>query len=202
MLRVIWVTASLPHGGHERHAIALMNRLAERGHQCHAVYIKNRGEKLDRIRLRDGGSVRCLDAERYLDTRALADFATHIARIGPSVIVAANQYALMYSWLALRRSGARAALAVTFHTTLLAGAKEWLQMLYYRPFFWLADCLVFISELQRRHWLRRAVFSRRNELIYNGVDTEEFCDRWSPEEREKLRGALGFSDADFVIGIS
>ena len=202
MLRVIWVTASLPHGGAERHAIALMNRLAERGHQCHAVYIKNRGEKLDRIRLRDGGSVRCLDAERYLDTRALADFATHIARIGPSVIVAANQYALMYSWLALRRSGARAALAVTFHTTLLPGAKEWLQMLYYRPFFWLADCLVFISELQRRHWLRRAVFSRRNELIYNGVDTEEFCDRWSPEEREKLRGALGFSDADFVIGIS
>jgi Ni,Fe-hydrogenase III large subunit len=94
MLRVISVTGSLPHGGAERHAIALMNRLAERGHQCHAVYIKNRGEKLDRIRLRDG-TVRCLDAERYLDTRALADFATHISRIGPSLIVAANPYALM-----------------------------------------------------------------------------------------------------------
>jgi len=108
----------------------------------------------------------------------------------------------MYSWLALRRSGVRAPLAVTFHTTLLPSAKEWLQMLYYRPFFWLADCLIFICDAQRRRWLRRGVFSRRNELIYNGVDAEEFCDSRSPEERGRLRSTLGFSDADFVIGIS
>jgi len=202
MARVIFVTASLGHGGAERHAVALMNRLAERGHQCHAVYIKNSGDLLDRVRLRDGGTVRCLGAERYLDMRALADFATHISRIGPSVIVAANPYALMYSRLALRRAGVHAPLVVTFHTTLLLSAKERLQMLYYRPFFWTADCMVFVCERQRRYWLRRGVFSRRNELIHNGVDTEEFCDRWSPEERGRLRGALGFSDADFVIGIS
>ena len=202
MVRVIFVTSSLPHGGAERHAIALMNRLAERGHQCHAVCIKNSGDKLDRIRLRNGGTVRCLDAGRYLDTRALAGFATHISRIGPSVIVAANPYALMYSRLALRRSGVHAPLVVTFHTTLLQSAKEWLQMLYYRPFFWTADCLVFVCEAQRRHWLRRGVFSRRNELIYNGVDTATFCDGWSPQERQTLRSALGFSDADYVIGIS
>jgi len=202
MARVIFVTSSLPHGGAERHAIALMNRLSERGHECHAVCIKESGEKLDRIRLRDGGTVRCLDAARYLDTRALADFATHISRIGPSVIVAANPYALMYSSLALRRSRVHAPLVVTFHTTLLQSVKEWLQMIYYRPFFWMADCLVFVCEKQRRYWLRRGVFSRRNELIYNGVDTEEFCDGWSPQERQTLRNALGFSDADYVIGIS
>jgi glycosyltransferase involved in cell wall biosynthesis len=202
MLRAIWVTGSLSYGGAERHAIALMNRLAERGHECHAVYIKNVGDQLDRIRLRGGGTVRCLDAARYFDRRALADFAAHISRVRPSVVVAANPYALMYSWLALRGSGVRARLAVTFHTTLLPSAKQWLQMLYYRLFFWTADCLVFICEAQRLRWLRRGVFSRRNELIYNGVDTEEFCNRWSPEERRLLRSALGFSDADFVIGIS
>jgi glycosyltransferase involved in cell wall biosynthesis len=202
MMRVIFVTPSLFHGGAERHAIALMNRMAERGHECHAVYIKNIGDLLDRVRLGDGGTVRCLDATRYFDRRALADFAAHISSVGPTVVVATNPYALMYSWLALRRSGVRAALAVTFHTTLLPNAKQWLQMLYYRLFFWTADCLVFICEAQRRHWLRRGVFSRRNELIYNGVDTEVFCDRWSSEEREKLRGALGFSGTDFVIGIS
>lgn len=182
--------------------MALMNRLAERGHQCHAVYVKNSGVKPDRLRLRDGGTVRCLDAARYLDTRALADFATHISCIRPSVIVAANPYALMYSSLALRRSGVRARLAVTFHTTLLLSAKEWLQMLYYRPFFWTADCLIFVCERQRRYWSCRGVSSRRNEVIYNGVDTEEFCDRWSSDERRALRGALGFSDTDYVVGIS
>ncbi len=202
MARLIFVTGSLSYGGAERHAVALMNRLAERGHECHAVYIKNIGDQLDRLRLGEYGTVRCLNADRYFDRRALADFAAHLSLLRPSVVVAANPYALLYSWLALRRADARAPLAVTFHTTLLPGVKEWLQMLYYRPFFWAADCLVFICEAQRRHWLRRGVFSRRNELIYNGVDTEAFCESLSPEERRSLRSALGFSDDDFVIGIS
>jgi glycosyltransferase involved in cell wall biosynthesis len=202
MARLIFVTGSLSYGGAERHAVALMNRLAERGHECHAVYIKNIGDQVDRLRLGEYGTVRCLNAVRYFDRRALADFAAHVSHLRPSVVVAANPYTLLYSWLALRRAGARAPLAVTFHTTLLPGVKEWLQMLYYRPFFWAADCLVFICEAQRRHWLRRGVFSRRNELIYNGVDTEAFRESLSPEERRTLRSALGFSDADFVIGIS
>jgi glycosyltransferase involved in cell wall biosynthesis len=203
MLRVIFVTSSLCHGGAERHAVTLMNRLAERGHECHAVYVKNRQPgQLDRLRLRGHGTVRCLDAARYFDVRAVRDFATHISRIRPSAVVAANPYALMYSKLALWRSSVRAPLAVTFHTTLLQSAKEWLTMLFYRPFFWNADCAVFVCEKQKRYWLRRGLFSRKNELIYNGVDTDEFCDTWNPEERALLRSAFGFRDTDYVIGIS
>ncbi len=201
MARVIFVTASLTYGGAERHSIAVMNRLAERGHECHAVYIKNVGTQLNRIRLRDGGAVRCLNATRYFDRRALADFAAHISCIRPSAIVAANPYALMYSSLALRLSRPRVPLIVTFHSTRLLGAKEQLQMVLYRLFFWMADCSVFVCERQRQYWLRRGGFSRRNEVIYNGVDTEEFCDGGNPRERATLRGVLGFSDADCVIGV-
>ncbi len=201
-MRVVFVSASLTHGGAERHSITLMNRLAERAHECHAVYIKNEDTQLNRIRPRNGGAVRCLNAARYFDARALADFAAHISRIRPSAIVAANPYALMYSSLALRLARMRAPLVVTFHSTRLLGAKEQLQMMIYRLFFWTSDCLVFVCEKQRRCWLRRGVLSRRNEVIYNGVDTEEFCDKWSLEERRSLRNALGFSDADYVIGIS
>jgi len=202
MLRPVFVTSSLPHGGAERHSIALMNRLAERGHECHAVYIMDSGGPLDSVWLRNGGTLRCLGAARYLDRRAVADFAAHICRIRPSVVVAANPFALMYSRLALRGSGVRAPLAVTFHTTRLPGVKEWLQMLYYRPLFWSAECLVFVCETQRRYWLRRGVFARRLEVIHNGVDTDRFHDRWSAQQRGRLRGALGFADADFVIGIA
>lgn len=201
-MRVVFVAASLTHGGAERHSITLMNRLAERAHECHAVYIKNEDTQLNRIRLRNGGAVRCLNAARYFDARALADFAAYISRIRPSAIVAANPYALMYSALALRFSRLRAPLIVTYHSTRLLRAKEQLQMMIYRLFFWTSDCSVFVCERQWRYWLRRGVFSRRNEVIYNGVDTEEFCDKWSPEERRTLRSALGFSDADYVIGIS
>ena len=202
MAKVIFVTASLTHGGAERLSIAVTNRLAERGHECHVVYIKNVGTQLGRIRLRNGGAVRCLNASRYLDGRALADFTAHISRIRPSAIVAANPYALMYSSLALRLSRLCVPLIVTYHSTRLLGAKEQLQMAIYRLFFWMADCSVFVSERQKRYWLRRGVFSRRNEVIHNGVDTEEFCERWSPGEREMFRHTLGFSGGDYVIGMS
>jgi len=201
-VRIIFVTASLTQGGAERQSITVMNRLAERGHECHAIYIKNDGFQLDCIRLRDGGTVRCLNASHYFDRHALADFAAHIARVRPSALVAANPYALMYSALALRLSRVRARLIVTYHSTRLLKAKERLQMMIYRLFFWISDCSIFVCEKQKRYWLRRGVFSRTNEVIYNGVDTEEFRDRWSPAERLALRRGLGFSDADYVIGLS
>ena len=202
MPRVMFVTGSLAHGGAERHAITVMNRLGERGHDCHAIYIKSNGEQLNRIRLRDGATVRCLDAVRYFDRRALAAFTDHIARVRPSVIIAANAYALMYSSLALRASPLRVPVIVTFHSTALLGTKEWLQMMVYRLFFWMADCLVFVCEKQRRYWLHRGVISRRNEVIYNGVDTEEFCDNGNAAQRAAMRTALGFRDSDYVIGLS
>src|SRR5260221_1747046 len=132
-----------------------MNRLAERRHECHAVYVKSEAGLLDRLRLRGGGSVRCLNAARYLDARAVRDFAAHISDVAPSVIVAANPYALMYAWLALRFSCLDVPLVVTYHSTRLLGTKERLQMAMYLPFFWTADCSVFVCKKQTLHWLRR-----------------------------------------------
>jgi glycosyltransferase involved in cell wall biosynthesis len=200
-VRLIFITGSLSPGGAERHAVALMNRLAERGHQCHAVSVKKIGDLGDRIRSRDSGTVHSLAAARYLDLRAVADFAALISRIRPAVLVAANAYALMYAWLASRARRTRVPLVVVYHSNRLLGAKEELQMLLYRLLFRTADCSVFVSEKQRRYWVGRGVYSRKSEVIYNGVDTEEFCDRRSPEERRAVRSRLGFSDSDYLIGL-
>lgn len=202
MTRAMFVTGSLAHGGAERHSITLMNRLAERRHECHAVYIKGGTQQLDRLRLRDGATLLCLDAARYLDLPALGRFASHISRIQPSVIVAANPYALMYTSLAMRLARRRVPLVVTFHSSRLLGLKEQLQMAAYRPLFWGADCAVFVCENQRRYWRRRGVFSRRNEVIYNGVDTVEFSAAHDSAAGARMRAALGLRDADYVIGIA
>jgi glycosyltransferase involved in cell wall biosynthesis len=197
-MRALFVTGSLVHGGAERHTITLVNRLAERGHECHAVYVKNDPSQLER--LRGAASVRCLDARRYFDLPRLREFAGHIAAMRPTVVLAANPYALMYASLALHGSGVRAPLAVTFHTTFAQGMREQLKMLYYRLFFWNADCAVFVCERQRRHWRQRLVSGRRNEVIYNGVDLEQ----WKPlsaEARAALRNVLGFKPADLVIAL-
>ncbi len=191
------MTGSLVHGGAERHTITLANRLAERGHQCHFAYVRDDPSQLGRIR--DAASVECLHAARYFDPKAVQRLRQRLQRAAPDVVVAANQYALMYARLAMR--GLRTPLLVTYHTTLLRNARERLQMLWYRPFFWSADRLVFVCDAQRRHWRARGVAGRRNEVIHNGVD----LDQWRPvrdEERATLRGLLGLPSDAFVVGIS
>ena len=194
-MRLLFVTGSLVHGGAERHAITLANRLAERGHECHFAYVKNDPSQLER--LRGAASVHCLHARKYLDAAALGRLKELVARTRPTHIVAVNQYALLYASLARRA----APLAVTWHTTEPASAKEWLQMLYYRPLFWRADWLACVCENQRRYWRRRALFARRNDVIHNGIDTAH----WQPQPEAAsaaLRAALGFAPTDLVLGLS
>ena len=195
---MLFVTGSLVHGGAERHTITLVNRLAERGHECHAAYVKNDPSQL--ARLGGAASVQCLEARKYLDFTALGKLGALIRAVRPAVILAANQYALLYAMHARRRAGVEAPLRVTFHTTVPASSREWLQMLYYRPFFWSADCLAFVCDAQRRYWNARRLSSRRDEVIYNGVDLEH----WQPRpaaERAMIRRVLALQEGDFVVGM-
>jgi glycosyltransferase involved in cell wall biosynthesis len=197
-MKLAFVTGSLVHGGAERQTITLANRLAERGHECRLLYVKNDPSQLGRL----SGAVpaQCLHARRYLDLRAVTKLAGLLAELRPAVIVAANPYAMFYAALARRRARLPAPLAVTFHTTMPASAKEWLQLAYYRPFFWGAERLVFVCEAQRRYWNARRLSSRGDEVIYNGVDVEH----WRPRpaaERATLRRVLGLDEDDFVVGM-
>jgi glycosyltransferase involved in cell wall biosynthesis len=201
-MRPLILTGALGHGGAEHHAVTLANRLAERGHECHFAYVKPESEQLARIRLTTPGATFCPGAERYLDFRALGRLSEELARIQPSVVLAANAYALMYATLARVRSRVRAPLVLIYHSTRWPGLKQQAQLLAYRPCIWAADCTVFVCEYQRRYCMRRALLSRRNTVIHNGVDTHYFQDRWSAAERLALRAALGYTDGDYVIGIA
>lgn len=202
VMRAIFVTGSLCHGGAERHSITVMNRLAGRGHECHGVYVKNDSSLLGLLQLGAAGSARCLGAQRYLDLAAVASLARHIRSLRPQVMVAANAYALMYASLARWRSGLPVPLMATFHSTRLVGLKEHLKMLLERSFFTRADCLVFVSDNQRRYWQRRGLLAKRNDVIVNGVDIQHFREQPFIESARRLRGEYGFADDDYVIGMS
>jgi len=193
-MKILFVTGSLVHGGAERHAIGLANRLAERGHDCRLAYVKNDPSQLERLRLAPG-SVRCLHAAAYLDPRAIAALRASVRALEPSVVVATNPYALLYA------SAARGAapLLVTLHSTHERSLKERLQMLAYRPLFWNAELAVFVCEAQRRHWRRRALFARANQVIYNGVDLEHW--KASPYLKAALRRVHGFGEDELVVGL-
>jgi glycosyltransferase involved in cell wall biosynthesis len=195
-VKILFLTGSLVHGGAERHTITLANRLAERGHECHAAYVKDDPSQLGRYR--GMASITCLEANRYLEARALRRLSNILREVNPTHVVVANPYALLYASLAMRAAASSAPLAVTYHTTLPKSAKAWLQMLYYRPFFWSADWLVYVCEAQARYWRRRQLFARRTEVIYNGVDLAH----WMPRAAQPLRKLLGFGDEDLVVGMS
>ena len=180
-----------------------MNHLAARGHECHAVYVKHQvPSQIERVRLSREGTVRALAARRYFDWAAVRDFAAHLRELSPSVVVAANPYALVYASLARRLAGLRLPLVVTYHSTRLPGLREELQLLAYRPFFWNADRAVFVCESQKRHAMRRGIFARSNEVIYNGVDIEHYRPSWDHRARDEVRALLGFPAEDYLIGIS
>jgi len=195
-MRLAFVTGSLVHGGAERHAITLANRLAERGHECHLVYVKNDPSQLPRVALAPPSSVRCLHARRYFDLSALVHLRSFLQRTDPEVVLATNPYALMYASLA----AAGAPVLVTLHSTYFRTLKENLQMLAYRPLFWGAAGTVFVCERQKAHWLRRGVLARRNPVIYNGIDPEYW--RADAAAGRRIRGVLGFSADDYVVGLS
>jgi len=68
--------------------------------------------------------------------------------------------------------------------------------------FQATDCLVYVCQAQQRYWEERAVRSRRrNEVIYNGVDTAHWMPMGAAESLAKRR-ELGLADEDFVIGLS
>ena len=201
-MKPLLLTGSLGLGGAERHAITLANRLAGRGHECHFAYVKPEHEQLARVRLPAGGTTLCLGARRYLDLQALGRLAAELKAIEPSVVLAANPYALMYATLARARSGIRAPLVLIYHSTRWPGLKQQAQLLAYRPAIWAADCTVFVCQYQRRYCTRRLLLSRHNTVIHNGVDTHHFADHWSARGRQAVREALGYSESDYVIGIA
>lgn len=198
-MRALFLTGSLPNGGAERHALSLLNHMAQRGHDCHAACVKAPLQSHPVSSLVPGGTLRSLHASAYFDRRAIRDLAAHISALRPHVVVAANAYALMYASLARQLCRTASRLVVTYHTTRLLNVKEHLQMLAYRPLFWAADCTVFLCRTQQQHWHRRGVFSRRSEVIHNGIDIAYFCEQ-QPATRARVRNALGLDDSDYVIG--
>ena len=200
-MKLIFVSSNFISGGCERQTISLMNGLGARGHECHAVYIKPGSDMVGDIRLHEHGTVTGLEAARFLDRRALADFAERVRAISPHAVVAANPYALLYAALALRLARSRARLVVTYHSTFMTCLKEEAMMLGYRPFFWTADCTVFVSSTQARYSMRRGILSPRNEVIHNGIDIGHFRDPGDPV-RAEMRGRLGYAPDDYVIGLT
>ena len=202
---LLFIVNSLEVGGAEKQVVTLLNHLDTGRFRLHLAYLK-RGERLlpqlDTGRLDE---ILCCDVSRGVERRALRQLGSLIGARHIDAIICTNTYSMLYGYLARWAAPSPARkpkLATVFHTTLLRTYKEKAQMLLlYQRLFKRNDLLLYVCENQRDHWRDRGLRTVAAGVVHNGVDTEYFRDHQAPAEKAKLRGSLGFTREDYVIGL-
>ncbi len=200
-INVLCLVNSLCVGGAEKHTVNLANLLNPAEFAVHLVYLKPEetllGQVAPHVRLRTF----CLGVDRRFDLAAASRLRRYIDSHGIDVIVATNEYPMLYAFLAAKRAARRPRLIAVFHTTIYDQLKSKVQMILYRPLFKRCDLLVFVSEKQHQYWRTRGLSGKRDIVIHNGVDLNRFADIPSPSTTVSLRQQYGFSADDLLIGI-
>lgn len=200
-LAVTFVVDYLATGGAERHAVTLANSLDREGFAVSFVRLKPGGALEPLLDTRNLVAFECAEVATKLDFPAIDRLAAHLRRTACQAVVAANPYATLYAMLAARRVEPHPVVVSTFHSTIMPGAKNQLQMLFYRGMYLFCDSLVYVCANQRDYWRRRALRARSESVIHNGIDVEHFSAKIPLDDAVDLRARLGFGAADLVVGI-
>lgn len=201
-VNLLFIVNSLGFGGAEKHVVTLANNLDVSHFKRSLAYLKSEDEilpQLDRDRI--DGQVFCCHVTKKIDLAAVRKLAAHIRNDAVEVLVCTNEFSLLYGWMARMLSGTRPRVVVVFHSMELNSIKDKLQMLFYRPFFWMSNMLVYVCENQRKYWRARALWARHDTVIHNGIDVDLFTDHYSCDVKAKLRQNYGFQSGDYLVGI-
>lgn len=197
---IVLLASRLGMGGAERHTISLANLLS-RDFRVVVAYLKPEEDMIGQLHRQSLAELRCLHAQSRFDMRAARELAELAQAHGANMIVCANAFSLMYAQLAKAVSSNSLTVMEIFHTTKLRTLKEHLEMVFYRPFFWAAQHLVFVCNGQRQYWRRRGLWAGQTHMIYNGVDVSHFDPARFEGAIRQTREASGFGVADRVVGI-
>ena len=196
---LLFIVNSLETGGAERHEVTLLNHIDTRRFRLHLAYLKRNEALLGQLRTERLDEVMCCDVRHRIDRDAVRRLRELVAGRGIDALICTNPYSMLYGHLARgARAGTR--LAAVFHSTLLHSFKDKLQMVLYTRLFNRCDLLVYVCESQRRFWRKRGLHPP-DTVIYNGIDTDFFTDRYTTEQKEALRGPLEFGAGDYVVGL-
>jgi glycosyltransferase involved in cell wall biosynthesis len=200
-VRVLAMVSSLCFGGAEKHTVALLNGMDTGKFQLSLIYLKPVEALLPQLQRERLHAVLCLNVTAKVDTDAIARLARFIETEAIDVVLCTNEYPALYALLAARQVARRPKLVEVFHTTLQHSLKEKIQMALYRHVFRRFDLMVYVSHNQQAYWRSRGVRAKRDIVIHNGIDTDLFQDRFSPEEKAALRAKLGFQRDDYIVAI-
>jgi glycosyltransferase involved in cell wall biosynthesis len=198
---VLCIVSSLCVGGAEKHAISLVNRLDPAAFKVHLCYLKPVEALLSQVRPEALSRTFCLNVETRFDRSAMYRLRDFIDANNIQVLVATNEYPMLYAICVRSRCQIAPKVIEVFHTTVFDRLKSRLQMLFYRPLFKRCDLLVYVSEKQREYWRRAGLRARRDIVIHNGVDLNRFRGFKDAEGQPDVRTQCGYASDDYVIAI-
>jgi glycosyltransferase involved in cell wall biosynthesis len=198
--KVLFVLPSLSRGGAEVQTVDLVNGLSPDQFEKYLVtFEKDLGQK-ERI---DTESVYFSNFPRRsrFDRSPPREIARLIDERQIDVVHCSLQIALLIGWLAVSYSKRKPKLIVALHTTLNRRPKDELfDRLLYQWLMRSCAKVVCVCHAQEKHWQRKFPFLlEKTQVIYNGVDPEQFDPEVHQQAGRTLRQQLGLSRQAKVI---
>ena len=201
-IHVLFLIISQSIGGAELHTISVAKNLDPGRFRATLVYLKDEDD-LGAFLSRSGKHVHvfCGGVERKLDINTLKRLSHYVESEGVNIVVCANVYPLFYGWLVKLLSRRNVTIVEILHTAKPLTLRGSLRMSILIPFFRLVDMLVYVCENQRTYWRNRALRSRNERVIRNGIDVSLFQNNFTIDELELFRNEFGFSKDDYIVGM-
>jgi L-malate glycosyltransferase len=132
----------------------------------------------------------------------ITDLSRYIKIEQPDLIICVNERPVFASYAARFIARLNTPITAILHSTILKSHKERLMQLVYTPIMNEIENIIFISQNQKKYWLKNGMKPRKDTVILNGIDINRFSPAIPAEHRDTMRASLGFFPDDFVIGLS
>lgn len=202
-MKLLFVTDQLKFGGAERHLVALATGLAQRGHEVVVAYLKDQVELADALQAGGVQQLVCCHSRGGLDWAAVRRLATVVKQVEPDAIVAIAHYSLMFATFARLLARRKVPLSFISHSMdcVIRSRADRLRFVVYRRFYRMADCVIFVSQLQEGFFGAMRIVPRRTEVVHNGIDLAHFDAAAVADEAAALRLRHGIAPDELAIGL-
>ena len=202
-MKLLFVTDQLKFGGAERHLVALATGLAQRGHEVVVAYLKDQVELADALQAGGVQQLVCCHSRGGLDWAAVRRLATLVKQVEPDAIVAIAHYSLMFATFARLLARRKVPLSFISHSMdcVIRSRADRLRFVVYRRFYRMADCVIFVSQLQEGFFGAMQIVPRRTEVVHNGIDLAHFDAAAVADEAAALRLRHGIAPDELAIGL-
>jgi glycosyltransferase involved in cell wall biosynthesis len=197
--RVVFFLSDLEVGGLQRHAIDLAAHLRRRGYFSNLVVSRDNVSPRLLAGMATDDYVLLNETRKMLDPRSWPRAWKTVAGFRPDVVVGVGQTPLNLMALGKTFGQLDAGLVCTYGTTI-PRPRDWRRRPLFRWALRRTDTLAYCSRNQADFCKTLGLGSRRDMVIYNGVDTEAHRPA-SPAEKIDARSAIGLSASDYVVGL-